>query len=77
LMAEGGSFARAASVAKLYSSEAAVTAAREACQIFGGYGFTTEYLVGRLYQDAKVLEVGEGTSEIQRMLIARDLGLPR
>jgi short/branched chain acyl-CoA dehydrogenase len=77
LMAEGGSFARAASVAKLYSSEAAVTAAREACQIFGGYGFTTEYLVGRLYQDAKVLEVGEGTSEVQRMLIARDLGLPR
>ena len=77
LMAEGEPFARAASVAKLYSTEAAVTAAREACQIFGGYGFTTEYLVGRLYQDAKVLEVGEGTSEVQRMLIARDLGLPR
>jgi alkylation response protein AidB-like acyl-CoA dehydrogenase len=77
LMAEAKPFARAASVAKLYSSEAAVTAAREACQIFGGYGFTTEYLVGRLYQDAKVLEVGEGTSEVQRMLIARDLGLPR
>jgi short/branched chain acyl-CoA dehydrogenase len=77
LKAEGKPFGRAASVAKLYSSEAAVSAAREACQIFGGYGFTTEYLVGRLYQDAKVLEIGEGTSEVQRTLIARDLGLPR
>jgi alkylation response protein AidB-like acyl-CoA dehydrogenase len=77
LMAEGKPFGRAASVAKLYATEAAVSAAREACQIFGGYGFTTEYLVGRLYQDAKVLEIGEGTSEVQRMLIARDLGLPR
>jgi alkylation response protein AidB-like acyl-CoA dehydrogenase len=76
LMAEGEPFSRAASVAKLYSSEAAVTAAREACQIFGGYGFTTEYAVGRFYQDAKILEIGEGTSEVQRMLIARDLGLP-
>lgn len=75
LMAEGEPFKRAASVAKLYSTEAAVTAAREACQIFGGYGFTTEYLVGRLYQDAKILEIGEGTSEVQRMLIARDLGI--
>ena len=75
LMSDGQKFKRAASIAKLYSSEAAVTAAREACQIFGGYGFTTEYLVGRLYQDAKILEVGEGTSEIQRMLIARDLGV--
>jgi alkylation response protein AidB-like acyl-CoA dehydrogenase len=77
LLMEGKPFKRAASVAKLYSSEAAVDAAREACQIFGGYGFTTEYLVGRFYQDAKILEIGEGTSEVQRMLIARDLGLPR
>jgi alkylation response protein AidB-like acyl-CoA dehydrogenase len=76
LMGEGRPFKRAASVAKLYATEAAVTAAREACQVFGGYGFTTEFLVGRLYQDAKALEIGEGTSEIQRMLIARDLGLP-
>ena len=75
LLQRGEPFARAASMAKLYSSEAAVTAAREACQVFGGYGFTTEQLVGRLYQDAKILEVGEGTSEVQRMLIARDLGL--
>jgi short-chain 2-methylacyl-CoA dehydrogenase len=50
---------------------------REATQIFGGYGFTTEYLVGRFWQDAKILEIGEGTSEVQRMLIARELGLPR
>ncbi len=76
LMMNGKPFKRAASIAKLYSSEAAVTAAREATQIFGGYGFTTEYPVGRFYQDAKILEVGEGTSEVQRMLIARDLGLP-
>ena len=76
LMMEGKPFKRAASIAKLYSTEAAVTAAREACQVFGGYGFMTESLVGRLYQDAKVLEIGEGTSEVQRMLIARELGLP-
>ncbi len=77
LMMEGRPFKKAASVAKLYATEAAVTAAREACQIFGGYGFTTEYPVGRFYADAKILEIGEGTSEVQRMLIARDLGLPR
>ena len=74
---QGLPFKKEASIAKLFTTEAAVTAAREACQIFGGYGFTTEYLVGRFYQDAKILEVGEGTSEVQRMLIARDLGLPR
>ncbi len=77
LMAEGRPFKRQASIAKMYATEAAVTAAREACQIFGGYGFTTEFPVGRFYQDAKILEVGEGTSEVQRMLIARDLGLPQ
>src|SRR5918999_4445394 len=76
LMMQGKPFKRAASIAKLYSTEAAVTAARQACQVFGGYGFTTEFLVGRLYQDAKILEIGEGTSEVQRMLIARELGLP-
>jgi short-chain 2-methylacyl-CoA dehydrogenase len=68
-------FKREASIAKLYSSEAAVTAAREATQIFGGMGFTTETRVGRFYQDAKILEIGEGTSEVQRLLIGRDLGL--
>jgi short-chain 2-methylacyl-CoA dehydrogenase len=68
-------YKREASIAKLYSTEQAVTAAREATQIFGGMGFTTETRVGRFYQDAKILEIGEGTSEIQRMLISRDLGL--
>jgi short-chain 2-methylacyl-CoA dehydrogenase len=72
---EGLDYKRQASIAKLYSSEQAVTAAREACQVFGGYGFMTEYRVGRFYQDAKILEVGEGTSEIQRTIISRDLGL--
>ncbi len=68
-------YKREASIAKLYSSEQAVTAAREATQIFGGMGFTTETRVGRFYQDAKILEIGEGTSEVQRLLIGRDLGL--
>ncbi len=72
---DGLPFKREASIAKLFSSEAAVTAAREATQIFGGMGFTTETRVGRFYQDCKILEIGEGTSEVQRMLIARDLGL--
>jgi short-chain 2-methylacyl-CoA dehydrogenase len=67
---------RAAAVAKLYSTESAVTATRIATQVFGGYGFMEEYPVTRLYRDAKVLEIGEGTSEVQRMLIARSLGLP-
>jgi alkylation response protein AidB-like acyl-CoA dehydrogenase len=66
----------AASMAKLYSSEAAVTAARIATQIFGGNGFMEEFPVARFYRDAKILEIGEGTSEVQRMLIARGLGLP-
>jgi butyryl-CoA dehydrogenase len=69
-------FKRAASVAKLYSSESAVTATRIATQVFGGYGFMEEYAVARFYRDAKILEIGEGTSEVQRMLIARGLGLP-
>lgn len=72
---EGLAYKKEAAIAKLYSSEQAVTAAREACQVFGGYGFMTEYRVARFYQDAKILEIGEGTSEVQRSLIARDLGL--
>ncbi|MBA4606961.1 acyl-CoA dehydrogenase family protein [Aeromicrobium sp. Marseille-Q0843] len=72
----GQRFKQAASVAKLYSSEAAVTATRVATQVFGGYGFMEEYPVARFYRDAKILEIGEGTSEVQRMLIARSLGLP-
>jgi butyryl-CoA dehydrogenase len=69
-------FKQAAAIAKLYATEAAVTATRIATQVFGGYGFMEEYPVARFYRDAKVLEIGEGTSEVQRLLIARGLGLP-
>jgi len=69
-------FKQAAAIAKLYSTESAVTATRIATQVFGGYGFMEEYPVARFYRDAKVLEIGEGTSEVQRMLIARGRGLP-
>lgn len=74
--ASTGAFKQAAAVAKLYATESAVTATRIATQVFGGYGFMEEYPVARFYRDAKVLEIGEGTSEVQRMLIARSLGLP-
>jgi short-chain 2-methylacyl-CoA dehydrogenase len=67
---------QAAAVAKLYATESAVTATRIATQVHGGYGFMEEYPVARFYRDAKILEIGEGTSEIQRILIARGLGLP-
>jgi butyryl-CoA dehydrogenase len=69
-------FNRAAAIAKLYATESAVTATRVATQVFGGYGFMEEYPVARFYRDAKVLEIGEGTSEVQRLVIARRLGLP-
>jgi short/branched chain acyl-CoA dehydrogenase len=69
-------FRQAASIAKLHATEAAVGATRIATQVFGGYGFMEEYPVARFYRDAKVLEIGEGTSEVQRLLIARALGLP-
>jgi short/branched chain acyl-CoA dehydrogenase len=69
-------FKQAAAIAKLYATESAVTATRIATQVFGGYGFMEEYPVTRFYRDAKVLEIGEGTSEVQRMLIARGRGLP-
>jgi short-chain 2-methylacyl-CoA dehydrogenase len=64
-----------AAIAKLVASNAAMDNARDATQIFGGYGYMNEYPVARFYRDAKVLEIGEGTSEVQRMLIARELGL--
>lgn len=67
---------QAAAIAKLYSSEAAVTATRIATQVFGGNGFMEEFPVARFYRDAKILEIGEGTSEVQRLVIARGLGLP-
>jgi butyryl-CoA dehydrogenase len=67
---------QAAAVAKLYATEAAVSATRIATQIHGGAGFMESSRVARLYRDAKVLEIGEGTSEIQRLVISRGLGLP-
>jgi alkylation response protein AidB-like acyl-CoA dehydrogenase len=66
---------KAAAIAKLTASNAAMDNARDATQVFGGYGFMNEFPVGRFYRDAKVLEIGEGTSEVQRMIIARELGL--
>jgi butyryl-CoA dehydrogenase len=66
----------AAAVAKLYASEAAVSATRIATQIYGGAGFMEDSPVARFYRDAKVLEIGEGTSEILRLVISRGLGLP-
>ncbi|MGZ4704782.1 MAG: acyl-CoA dehydrogenase family protein [Acidimicrobiales bacterium] len=72
----GRPFKREAAVAKLYATEAAVTATREATQVFGGYGFIDETPVSRFYRDSKILEIGEGTSEIQRLVISRELGLP-
>ena len=72
----GKPFRQAAAMAKLYSTETAMTAARVATQVFGGMGFMEESPVARFYRDAKILEIGEGTSEIQRMVIARGLGLP-
>jgi alkylation response protein AidB-like acyl-CoA dehydrogenase len=74
-MLAGEPFKKEAAIAKLTSSNAAMDNAREATQIFGGYGFMNEFAVGRFYRDAKILEIGEGTSEVQRMLIARELGL--
>ena len=73
---QGRPFKQAAAMAKLYATELAVTATREATQIFGGYGFMDETPVARFYRDAKVLEIGEGTSEVQRLVISRELGLP-
>jgi butyryl-CoA dehydrogenase len=74
-MTAGEPFKKAAAIAKLTASDAAMDNARDATQIFGGYGFMNEFPVGRFYRDAKILEIGEGTSEVQRMIIARELGL--
>ncbi len=75
LAAGGKDFKTEASIAKLVASNAAMDNARDATQIFGGYGFMDEFLVARHYRDSKILEIGEGTSEVQKMLIARSLGL--
>ena len=74
-MLAGEPFKKQAAIAKLHASDAAVENARAATQIFGGYGFMNEYPVARFWRDSKVLEIGEGTNEVQRMLIARELGL--
>jgi short/branched chain acyl-CoA dehydrogenase len=74
-MLAGAEFKRYAAVAKLHASNAAMENSRAATQVHGGYGFMNESAVGRFYRDAKILEIGEGTSEVQRMLIARGLGL--
>jgi alkylation response protein AidB-like acyl-CoA dehydrogenase len=72
---QGRPYSTEAAIAKLRASEIAVDVAREAIQVHGGYGYTEEFPVARAYRDAKVLEIGEGTSEILRLVIARDLGL--
>lgn len=74
-MLAGEPFKRQAAIAKLHASTIAVDNAREATQIHGGYGFMNEYPVARFWRDSKILEIGEGTSEVQRMIIARDLGV--
>jgi butyryl-CoA dehydrogenase len=72
----GRPYKQAAAMAKLHATESAVTATRIATQVFGGSGFMDETPVARFYRDAKILEIGEGTSEIQRLVISRELGLP-
>ncbi len=74
-MLAGLPFKKEASIAKLVAGEAAMDNARDATQVHGGYGFMNEYVVSRHYRDSKILEIGEGTTEVQLMLIARDLGL--
>jgi short-chain 2-methylacyl-CoA dehydrogenase len=75
LMLSGKPFKKAAAIAKMIASEAAMDNARDATQIHGGYGFMNEYPVARHYRDSKILEIGEGTTEAQLMLIARELGV--
>ena len=75
LMLAGKPFKKQAAIAKLIASEAAMDNARDATQIHGGYGFMNEYPVARHYRDSKILEIGEGTSEVQLMVIAREMGL--
>ncbi|MBS4209086.1 acyl-CoA dehydrogenase family protein [Bacillus sp. FJAT-50079] len=71
---QGKPYAKAASICKLYASEVCMEITSEAVQIHGGYGYMKEYEVERMMRDAKLLEIGEGTSEVQRMIIAREIG---
>ncbi|MET0698119.1 MAG: acyl-CoA dehydrogenase family protein [Mycobacterium sp.] len=75
LMLAGRPFKKEAAIAKMVASEAAMDNARDATQIHGGYGFMNEYTVARHYRDSKILEIGEGTTEVQLMIIARQMGL--
>lgn len=75
LMLAGKPFKKEAAIAKMVASEAAMDNARDATQIHGGYGFMNEYAVARHYRDSKILEIGEGTTEVQLMIIARQMGL--
>ncbi|MEE9162681.1 MAG: acyl-CoA dehydrogenase family protein, partial [Candidatus Neomarinimicrobiota bacterium] len=70
---QGRSVVKEAAMAKLFASELAMRITTEAIQIHGGYGYIREYQVERFFRDAKVLEIGEGTSEVQRMIIARQI----
>ncbi len=72
----GRPFATEAAMAKLFTGEVSNRVVNAALQIHGGYGFTDEFAISRLYRDQKILEIGEGTNEVQRMVIARHLGLP-
>ena len=72
---EGRPFAKEAAMAKLYTGELSHRVVNQALQIHGGYGFMDESAISRLYRDQKILEIGEGTNEVQRMVIARHLGL--
>jgi butyryl-CoA dehydrogenase len=73
LKQHGHPFKKEAAMAKLYASELCMRATTKAVQLHGGYGYTTEYPVERMMRDAKICEIGEGTSEIQRVVIARQL----
>jgi short-chain 2-methylacyl-CoA dehydrogenase len=77
LQQRGRPFRKEAAMAKLYASEIAVDVARDAVQVHGGYGYIEEFPVCRHFRDSKILEIGEGTSEIMRLVIARELGLPQ
>ncbi|HEX2049855.1 MAG TPA: acyl-CoA dehydrogenase family protein [Actinomycetota bacterium] len=76
LREKGRPYKKEAAMAKLFASETAVDVARDAVQVHGGYGYMEEYPVCRHFRDSKILEIGEGTSEVMRILIARELGLP-
>jgi alkylation response protein AidB-like acyl-CoA dehydrogenase len=77
LKGRGRPYKKEAAMAKLYASEIAVDCARDAVQVHGGYGYIEEFPVCRHFRDSKILEIGEGTSEVMRILIAREIGLPQ